>query len=85
MSLEPGSFAFVINSDYVYGGYPVVVVEEDTSRENCFIVRKKIGSIRYNQVVSRDILRGLSSDEIEKYKEDLDFLNMLLQKECGLK
>jgi hypothetical protein len=85
MLLEPGSVAFVISSDYVYGGYPVVVIEEDTSRENCFIVRKKIGLIWYNQVVSRDILRELSFDEVEKYKEDLDFLNMLLQKECGLK
>jgi hypothetical protein len=50
------------------------------SRENCFIVRKKIGLIWYNQVVSRDILRELSFDEVEKYKEDLDFLNMSLQK-----
>ena len=80
MLLEPGSFAFVISSDYVDGGYPVVVVEEDTSRENCFIVRKKIGLIWYNQVVSRDILRELSFDEVDKYKEDLDFLNMSLQK-----
>jgi hypothetical protein len=80
MLLEPGSVAFVISSDYVYGGYPVVVIEEDTSRENCFIVRKKIGLIWYNQVVSRDILRELSFDEVEKYKEDLDFLNMSLQK-----
>lgn len=80
MLLEPGSIVFVISSDYVYGGYPVVVVEEDTSRENCFIVRKKIGLIWYNQVVSRDILRELSFDEVEKYKEDLDFLNMSLQK-----
>jgi hypothetical protein len=31
MLLEPGSVAFVISSDYVYGGYPVVVIEEDIS------------------------------------------------------
>lgn len=71
---EPGQVVFLIRNDYPDGGCPVIIVEKDR-RDNHFIIRRRLSiQSSWKQVVSNEIIRKLTYEEVEKNQDDIEFL-----------